>query len=83
VGPTCQRLASAWRTPLGAGGLLGWASFLAWASWLARGPLLFFLFKTISFSVFETKGFVLQQILHIFESLQICNICIMARGFLY
>jgi hypothetical protein len=48
----------------GAGGLLGWAGFSAWAGWLARGP---FFFKLFSFSVFETKGLFLQQILQRFD----------------
>jgi hypothetical protein len=67
---------------LGASGLLGWAGFLAWAVGLPAAPFILFLFKLFSFYVFETKGFVLQQILHRFESLQIYNICKMARGFL-
>jgi hypothetical protein len=46
----------------------------------APGLFLFFLFKLFfSFSVFETKGFDLQQNLHKIESLQICKICKMGQ----
>jgi hypothetical protein len=40
--------------------------------WRPR-PFLFFCSNYFSFSGFETKSFVLQQNLHRFESLQICN----------
>jgi hypothetical protein len=68
--------------PFGHGRLAGLGRLSGLGRLACPRPLFILLFKTISFSVFETKGFVLQQILHRFESLQICNICIMARGFL-
>jgi hypothetical protein len=45
----------------------------------APGLFLFFCSNYFSFSVFETKSFVLQQNLHRFESLQICKICKMGQ----
>jgi hypothetical protein len=63
-----------WRTGSGRVGLAG-PGWLAGLGQNGAPDLFSFLSKHFSFSIFETKGFVLKQKLHKFESLQISKIC--------
>jgi hypothetical protein len=70
VGPNCQWLV--------VGASWAWATF--WPGPVSfPAAVSFFCSNHFSFSVFETRGFVLQQELHKFESLQICKICKMGQ----
>jgi hypothetical protein len=68
----------------GHGGLLGGAGFLAWPVGLPAAPFYFYFCSNYFLFMFlKQKVLFCNKILHRFESLQICNICKMASGFLY
>jgi hypothetical protein len=64
-------------TILVAGASWAWASF--WPRLVSFPAAFSFFSNYFSFSIFETRGFVLQQELHKLESLQICKICKMGQ----
>jgi hypothetical protein len=72
VGPPIGGSTAAQRTVSGVGASWAGLASAPGPKWHPRS-FLFFCSNYFIFSVFETKSFVLQQNLHRFESLQICN----------